>query len=277
MDIIPEEKDAKKNVDPAEALKMMKKAEQDFLERRQSRMNGTTPDPEKLKKEIEYWNRVHSTSKSKGTIMPAVIPLNEMPYDEAKARLNGIFLVRQQQIRISQGRPDFKIEFDETQKAVLHQMLLYFINDPACKYDLHKGLYVWGDFGTFKTETMLCFSQFTQNAGLYKAFEFTVMSEIYQRYPDEPQTDFVQDASQHFRCFDEVGRITGQVMKMGNPIDLNETIFERRYKKFQFSGQITHMISNASPNDISKMVTPALADRIRSMIQGIHFKGHSKR
>lgn len=83
--------------------------------------------------------------------------------------------------------------------------------------------------------------------------------------------------SQHFRCFDEFGRYTGEVLDMGNPVNLNEVIIEKRYKKFQFSGQITHLISNATPNELMNMVSNPLFDRIKHMTQGVPFIGESKR
>ena len=263
--------------DQQAALEKLRNAERLFLDRQKERMQGKQRSHQDVEKELAYWDAVHSKERATAQMTAQPLPSQEMEYSEAKNRFNSILMARAQMIRVQSRNENFKWLFSSEQKQMLTDMLHYFINSTESRYDLSKGLYVFGMPGTGKTEIMRSFSLFTQNAQLHKAFEFNSMSDVYTGAIKDQQTDWVQQMSQGFRAFDELGRYTGDVLNFGNPININEAIIEKRYVKYQYSGQLTHLISNATPSEALEMFTPALADRIRSMTQGIHFSGTSKR
>ena len=245
-----------------------------YLEkRRQRRTEASAEAAEALK---TYWDKVFSDQPAKPSVLMVTRrTAQEMDYEEARRKFWAILQMRAAHIAVNSGNPEFKWIFTEEEAAQIANLLRYFINDPSGQYPLTKGLFVYGAPGTGKTEIMQALSRFTQEYDLTKKFEFVSMSAVYDRA--RKGADEVSTQEQQDRCFDEFGRITGTVLQYGNPIDLNESVLEARYIRHQRYGQLTHLITNATPNSTKQMFTPALHDRIRSMCTGVLFSGASKR
>lgn len=255
-------------------LEQMRKSEAEYLGKREARKAAISQEAsENLQ---EYWQKVFAERPAK---QPALMVtrriVQEMAYEEARRKFWAILQMRAAHIAVNSGNPDFKWIFDEKQAEQIGNLLRYFINDLESRYPLTKGLFVYGAPGTGKTEIMQALARFTEEYELTKKFELVNMPAVYdsaRRGNDEVATQ-----EQYDRCFDEFGRITGSVLQYGNPIDLNEGILEARYIRFQRYGQITHLITNSTPNSTEKMFSPALYDRIRVMCTGVLFEGKSKR
>lgn len=256
------------------SLEDLQRAEANYLQRKaEQSAERSQAAAEALK---EYWGNVFAEKPQKQpAFMVTRRTAQEMDYDEARKKFWAILQLRAAHIAMNTGNPEFKWIFDEKQAEQIGHLLRYFINDPDSRYPLTKGLFVYGAPGTGKTEVMQALGRFTEEYELTKKFELVNMPAVYdsaRRGNDEVATQ-----EQYDRCFDEFGRITGSVLQYGNPIDLNEGIIEARYIRFQRYGQITHLITNATPNSTEKMFSPALYDRIRSMCASVLFEGQSKR
>lgn len=222
-----------------------------------------------------YWESVFEQPARQSPLMVVRSRAQEMEYEDARKKFWAVLQMRAAHISVNTNRPDFEWLFDETAAARVKNMLKYFINDPTGEYPLHKGLFLYGAPGTGKTEMMQAFQRFTGQYELSKRFEFSNMSQVYdsaRRGADE-----VQYQEQGDRCLDEFGRITGPVLQYGNPIDLNEAILEARYIRFQRYGQLTSIVTNATPERAKQIFSPALYDRIRAMCTPVLFAGQSFR
>ena len=255
-------------------LDEMRRAEAEYLNKRLQAGAATSPEAaEALQK---YWQGVFAEKPAQvSLLMVTRRTAQEMDYDEARRKFWAILQMRAAHIAINSRNPEFKWIFTEEEAAQIANLLRYFINDPSGQYPLTKGLFVYGAPGTGKTEIMQALSRFTQEYDLTKKFEFVSMSAVYDRA--RKGADEVSTQEQQDRCFDEFGRITGTVLQYGNPIDLNESVLEARYIRHQRYGQITHLVTNTTPNATKQMFTPALYDRIRVMCTGVLFSGASKR
>ena len=232
--------------------------------------------PEKTPAELAYWEKVWEGAKVSPNIWSVFYKPEKLSFEEAKKSLWQIFLQRADEIATITQKP-FAWQFSEKEAENINDLLRYFLNDPAGKYPIHKGLFVFGAVGTGKTEIMQVFQRWAKAQNLQKQFVFTSLSQVYTRAKSEGDYDPVFENVLYNRLFDEFGRYTGNVLSFGNPIDINEAIIEQRYAKFQRYGQITHFVANAQPNETKAMFSPMVYDRLRSMCSSVHFEGKSKR
>lgn len=262
------------NAAGGKSLEDLRAAQEGYQQARENRQAETSPEAVEALR--NYWQRVFAEKPApQPYLMVTRRTVQEMDYEEARRKFWNILQLRAAHIAINTGQPDFKWIFNEDSAAKIGNLLKYFINDPSGKYPLTKGLFVFGAPGTMKTETMEALVRFANENDLTKKFKLVDMTEIYKSV--RGGADEVAIQQQQDRCFDEFGRITGTVLQHGNPIDPNEAILEARYKRFKRYGQLTHMITNTTPNATETMFSPALYDRILEMCTGVLFSGQSKR
>jgi hypothetical protein len=256
-------------------LERLRKAEQDFLNRKAPGATETTPEQKEALR--NYWNNVYSTEpKQKGrVVLPQIKQV--LDYSDARKKFWAILQMRAAHISTIENR-EFDWVFSEDDAMLIKNMLAYFINDHKSPYPLSKGLFIYGISGTGKTELMTAFSKFTELYNPDKHFEMVSMSEVYIKAKSDKDYDPITPNVQGGKCFDELLRYSGAVTRFGEPIDINESIIEMRYLRKMKYGQITHFISNATPNEIKDRTTHMLFDRIsKSMCASVYFKGESKR
>lgn len=200
----------------------------------------------------------------------------EMDYEIARRKIWALFELRAAHISHLENR-DFNWVFSDEEKAIIKNMILYFICSDKGMFPLSKGLFVYGKPGTGKTEIVQIFERFCKENQLSKAFEFTSMAEIYIRAKSEKGYDPICSNIQLPRVFDEFALHVGAVTTFGDQLDINEAIIEARYKRYKSAGQITHLISNATTVQIEQILSPMLFDRVRSFCTGVQFTGNSKR
>lgn len=257
-------------IGPAELAKRFEQAAD------RSTNRGPEPTPEQAEYTRAYWANVFAERQPKSPDFQVVrVARIELDYEEARRRVWALFHQRAMQLAGKTGKEYWK--FDAAERAILSGLIRYFINDPDGPYDPQKGLFVYGMPGTGKTEIMRIMAHFTTTSGLSKAFRFGSMSDLYVKSRTDDTFDPITSSVQFNRCFDELGRYTGPVMRFGNPIDINEAIIEQRYTRWQNYGQMTHFIANATPNDAATMFTSMLFDRLRAMCTSVEFPGESKR
>lgn len=252
----------------------------DELRRRQSGAiaKDRVKSPEEIEAEFKYWERVFAEKPiSKGIPFVCRNTAQEMEYEEARRKFWGIMQMRAAHIATLENNPAFEWVITPEFGEILRNLVKYFINDFTSKYPLTKGLFVFGENGTGKTETMQAFAAFTDRFELSKRFVFGSMSEVYYKARADKDFDPVTLNEQHDRCFDEFGRNVGPVIRFGDALDINEAIIEARYNRFRRYGQITHFVANMAPNEAEARLSPMVFDRLRSMCTSIEFTGKSKR
>lgn len=234
------------------------------------------PTPEQQAAAKDYWTSVFSSEPKQSPLWVSQPTKQEMDYMEARKKVWAILQLRAAHIEDIEGRA-FEWIFNDEEKAILQNIVRYFINDPASQYPLSKGLFLYGSPGTGKTEIMRAMSRFCADNDLSKAFVFCSLSHIHIEAKANKKYDPVTPNVQQQRCFDEFGRYIGPITRYGDLLDINEAIIEQRYERGRRYGQITHFIANATPNELNQALSPMISDRLRSMCTGIVFSGTSKR
>lgn len=236
-----------------------------------------TKTPEEIAKEVEYWQKVFAEKPARSEIFVSRRTLQEMPFEEARRKFWSVMQMRAAHIAVLENNPDFEWRISQDFSAILRNLVKYFINDPSGEYPPNKGLFVYGRNGTGKTEILTALKTFCEQNSLSKGFVLCSMSDVYNRTRADKEYDPIEDNQQFDRCFDEFSRYVGPVIRYGDPLDINEAIIEARYTRFRNYGQLTHFISNATPNETESRLSPMVFDRLRSMCTGIEFPGGSNR
>ena len=246
------------------------------MEARQNLYTSNVQDsPEVLAYREKYWQRCQMADNS--PLFVTRQTRQEMDYETARRRVVELLNDRGDQIARIENNPGFKWVFNEEEKAILKNLVKYFINDPTGDYPLTKGLFVYGPPGTGKTELMKVMSLFTVAEKLTKSFIFTSLSDVHIKTKTDKGYDPIELNVQFDRCFDEFCRFVGPVNRFGEPIDINEALIELRYERNKRYGQLTHFIANTTPDESENAFTAMIFDRLKSMCTSVVFRGASKR
>ena len=234
----------------------------------------TVDSPEVTAYREKYWQRCQA---EKSVLFVTRQTRQEMDYETARRKVVELLNERGDQIARIENNPAFRWVFNEEEKAIIKNLVKYFINDPTGEYPLAKGLFVYGPPGTGKTELMRIMGLFTTGENLTKAFVFTSLSDVHLKTKTDKNYDPIEPNVQHDRCFDEFCRFVGPVTRFGEPIDINEALIELRYERNKRYGQLTHFIANVTPDESQNAFTSMIFDRLRSMFKSVVFRGESKR
>jgi DNA replication protein DnaC len=233
---------------------------------------------EALEAERAYWDTVWNTEprRLEGLRFGRAFE-QEMSYDEARKRFWAAMQMQAAHVAMRENRPDFEYTIDADLARNLRAIVKWAINDPTGEIPITKGLFLFGQTGTGKSDMIEVLARFASTYSLAKQFTITQMSDVYTRAREDKDYQPVQDCLHGDRAFDEFGRHTGPVMRYGDPLDISEAVVEARYNRFKRYGQLSHFVANMTPNECSTVFSPVVFDRIRHMCHSIHFTGESRR
>lgn len=229
------------------------------------------PTPEQAERLRKYWEIVNSAvpRPSVLNVVRSTAP-EKIKYQEARSKVWRMLCDRSEQLGHS-------FAFTDAQAAIVRRLIQYFINDPECGLDLTKGVYLYGEPGSGKTEIMQILARFTTEHELAKAFHFSNMAEIYAGAIADRNSDPITPNIQFDRCFDDIAMKAGEVNLWGNNIDINEAIIYQRYLRNRRFGQLTHFVSNLETIKVKEILTVRILDRMKDLCQSINYPGASNR
>ncbi len=163
----------------------------------------------------------------------------------------------------------------EETKEITKNLVLYFLNDEASKYDLNRGIYLYGPTGTGKTTLMQCFADFTHTTRL-KYFRMRsskqIVSEVLSKGDSIELLKYSDSKTIHDLAFDDLGHET-ECKIYGTTINCLEDILVARYEK----KLLTHCTSNLTMDFVKKRYGQRLESRMYEMFNIILINGEDKR
>lgn len=174
--------------------------------------------------------------------------------------------------------PEFRI--DQWNKEVITNLFNYF-NGVEGKYNLDKGLWIFGDIGTGKSSLMKVFSEYMKLE--FNSFKLHVCSEVCNVYGGSGDLDLYTYNRNGYigkpvwMCFDELGRETIPAAHFGTKLNVMQHILHIRYSLWQSARLKTFVTTNCDPLQIESLYGDFIRDRIREMFNIILMDGGSRR
>lgn len=174
--------------------------------------------------------------------------------------------------------PEFSI--DASNRQLITDLFNYF-NGIEGRYDLDKGLWLYGDIGTGKSSLMRIFSEYLRLG--FNGFKIHICDGLSNNYSRSGDLD-VYTYNQHgyigepvWMCFDELGRETIPANHFGAKLNVMQHILHIRYSLWRSNRLKTFVTTNCDPLQIETLYGDFIRDRIREMFNVILVEGKSRR
>lgn len=175
---------------------------------------------------------------------------------------------------------------DDENRDVLQLLSWYFSGDERfvqAGYSLEKGIMLYGAVGIGKTYLMRQFTSMQRKP--FRMVDCTDIAAEHKKHGEDGIEKYFRDSQIYERnywghthrgwCFDDLGTESDS-RYFGNQTNVMERIFEVRYKSHE--KLVTHIITNLSADQIQERYGLRVRERLREMMNQIHFKAkHSRR
>lgn len=181
-----------------------------------------------------------------------------MDYGEARRAFWNIY---KSEIEKRKGTPKMTAEL----KEFLPHFIKWFIRDGSCKYDLDRGFLLIGKTGTGKTLLFDCMKIMTRELELETDFLRADCLDILHECRNDVAKMNGYKLSSYF--FDDLGAEENEVMSYGNVTNVMGFILDRRYKRHESHGTVTHISTNLDDDEIIERYGERVYDRMRKMFE----------
>lgn len=175
------------------------------------------------------------------------------------------------------GKP---LVIDDENRHVVELLSWYFAGDErftAAGYSLDKGIMLYGAVGIGKTHLMRQFTSMQRKP--FRMVDCTDIVAEHKKRGDDGIEKYYKDCPIHERnywghtergwCFDDLGTESDSKY-YGNQTNVMERIIEMRYKSRV--PVTTHIITNLNADHIQERYGLRVRERLREMVNAIHFK-----
>ena len=228
-------------------------------------------------KDVEGAAGKYKITPSKSIYEIALENLNSVNKTRINERLNISFeeaiMVLQAIIRIS-GK---NLIYTETEKEIIRNLIKYFLNDGTGKYDIKKGIYMYGFYGSGKTQLLQLFQAFTNllNYNKFDKINYKILNDKIKIQGIKA----AENISKYNNLFvDDLGFLNeSKINSFGNTYDLLMSIVNERYEKWFYSNIKTFYTTNILIDNIKEIYGEGISGRIIDSCNFIKFTETSHR
>lgn len=176
---------------------------------------------------------------------------------------------------IKQNEPKF--EFTDAIADVYRNLLLYFHGNANSKYDLNKGLFIYGKPGCGKSLILqYVFKQYTFNLGVnsYRVVQSVdIVRDIQKNGLNCIEKYVLSDSGNPITLYiDDFGAGNLKINHFGTVVDIFSELIINRYPYFSRYGTLTHISSNIVPEKFKDVFDDRIASRMAQMCNIINIQ-----
>jgi DNA replication protein DnaC len=184
---------------------------------------------------------------------------------------------------LAQKNETFKA--DRYNRALLPELVKYFIGDNSCQLDLQKGVLIVGAVGVGKDFFMRSMKVLVDKANI-KARQFKIIGEKRVKEQiikanEDRASSFVKVIERFCEgdyLFSDLGIEADDFVHLySNKYSYMESIIDFRYEKYEKGKCITHFTTNLTPAEIEERYGSRTYSRLCQMCNFVALKGESKR
>lgn len=213
-------------------------------------------------KDVEDVKRNYKITPSKSIYEIALENLNSVNKTRINERLNISFveagIIFQSIIQLS-GK---NLIYTETEKEIIRNLIKYFLNDGTGKYDIKKGIYMYGFYGSGKTQLLQLFQAFTNllNYNKFDKINYKILNDKIKIQGIKA----AENISKYNNLFvDDLGFLNeSKINSFGNTYDLLMSIVNERYEKWFYSNIKTYYTTNILIDNIKEIYGEGISGRI---------------
>lgn len=159
-------------------------------------------------------------------------------------------------------------QIDKQNGPIIKQLYLYFMNDPACEWNLNAGLLFGGRVGCGKTLLLTAFFRITDE---YSRKSTTIIHS--KSIANEIKKNGIENLSRKPIMIDDLGREESEVKDWGNVVKPIIDIFSIRYE----NGARTYATTNFNYDRLLTFYSEFIVTRMQEMMTMVVFPGESRR
>lgn len=184
----------------------------------------------------------------------------KLPIDQAKKLMNLVMKAH--------GFNGKNYRMDKTNLAwIMNQMVLWALADPACEWDIKKGIYLEGNIGRGKTQAMKFLAGFTRAID-YRHSEMVHVKKIIIDVSDAKHLGPLKKYLVGKWIFNDIGYEEDDKL-MGNKIDLVDRVFSLRAD----DNLLTHATGNVPRSEIKATYGPRIDSRWDQLFNSVKVTG----
>lgn len=254
------------------------------LRKKQNDLKGDPfSKPEITEKEKEYWQDLKEKEDKLPTLDQIIgkavssverrnfkTPKSNLNYDQGKKVAWEIM-----KTILEQKGEELKIDHDN--KEVIQEIIKYFLGI-ECKYDLKKGIYLFGNVGRGKTFLLRVMLSMVNAINFdFRKFKIVSVKEIMFEISKQSSIAPLEKYLKKVYCFDDFGFEDSNFKLYGNEMPIMEYVVSMRYDKFIRSGLTTHITTNVPPEEITNIYGDRVFSRAKEMFNFVFLGGDDKR